>query len=353
MQKHGAQYNYQWIAISGERNTVEENDRKYMWYSEVQSIEIKWLWYPYIPYGKISVLQGDPGCGKSMMMVDLISRFTTRKPLPDGNTIEPINVIYQCSEDGLEDTIRPRLEAAKADCSRVACINEDLYAVTLDNEILKQAITDLNAKLLVIDPFQAYLGESDLSSAVGMRRVLKKLGLWASKYGCAVVLVGHLNKKSGQKELYRGLGSVDIMALARSVMQLEKVDDDSKYRILRHVKASLTSLADEIYFGINESGEFEWTSDRGVYLNLTDATRGNEQETESNRGGKTELVEKLLLQMLSNGPIPAKSAVDYIQKKGVGDRTIKSVKVAMNVESVRKNGIWYWQLPQSESGRME
>ena len=140
------------------------------------------------------------------------------------------------------------------------------------------------------------------------------------------------------------------MALARSVMQLEKVEEDSKYRTLRHVKASLTSLADEIYFGINESGEFEWTTDKGVYLNFTNSTRRTVEDNESNRGGKSELVEKLLLQMLSDGPIPAKSAVDFIQKRGVGDRTIKTVKVAMNVESIRKNGIWYWQLPQVESG---
>lgn len=327
---------------------MEENDRKYLWYSEVQSLPVKWLWYPYIPYGKISVLQGDPGCGKSMMMVDLISRFTTGKTLPGGSTVEPINVIYQCYEDGLEDTIRPRLEAAKADCTRVACINEDLYEVTLNSDILKQAIVDLNAKLLVIDPFQAYLGDSDLSSAVGMRRVLRKLSIWASKYGCAVVLVGHLNKKSGQKELYRGLGSVDIMAVARSVLQLENVYENTNYRTLRHVKASLTTLADEIYFGKNEAGEFEWTSDKGVFFNLTDTAADSLQEKESNYGAKSELVEKILLQILSDGPKPAKSAVDFIKKKGVGDRTIKTVKSMMNVESVRKDGIWYWQLPQAE-----
>lgn len=333
-----------------------ENERKYMWYSEIQKTELNWLWYPYIPYGKISVLQGDPGCGKSMMMVDLISRFTTGKVLPGGSRIEPINVIYQCSEDGIEDTIRPRLEAAKTDCTRVACINEDLNAVTLDNDILKQAITDLNAKLLVIDPFQAYVGDSDLSSAVGMRKVLRNLGIWASKYKCAVVLVGHLNKKSSQKELYRGLGSVDIMALARSVMQLEQEYEDSQYRTLRHVKASLTSLADELYFGINDNGEFEWSSSDEVY-NLCPENKllkaDSFAENDGISGAKAEMAAKLMLRMLSDGQKSAKIVINSIKRQNICDRTIKKVKAHLNVESVRKNGIWYWQLPQSETEHAE
>lgn len=330
---------------------MEENDRKYMWYSEIKKAELKWLWHPYIPYGKISVLQGDPGCGKSMMMLDLISRFTTGKELPGGTKIEPINVIYQCYEDGLDDTIRPRLEAAKADCTRVACINEDLNTVTLDNEILKEAIVDLNAKLLVIDPFQAYVGDSDLSSALGMRKVLKKLGAWASKYKCAVVLVGHLNKKSSQKELYRGLGSVDIMALARSVMQLEQEYEDSQYRTLRHVKASLTALGSELYFGINDKGEFEWSSTDDVYFMCSNYRPFTENDAIS--GAKAELAAKIILQMLSDGQKSAKIVTDAIKKENICDRTIKKVKAYLNVESVRKKGIWYWQLPQNESTQTE
>ncbi len=333
---------------------MDDTDRKYMWFSEISRTDIKWLWYPYIPYGKITVLQGDPGCGKSMMMVSLISRLTTGRPLPGlSDSTEPINVIYQCSEDGLCDTVIPRLEAARADCTRVACINEDLYTVTLDDEILKQAIIDLNAKLLVIDPFQAYLGESDLSNLIGMRKVLKRLGAWASKFNCAVVLVGHLNKRSGQKELYRGLGSVDIMALARSVMQLEKYEEDTRYRTLRHVKASLTGLAGDLHFVISEGGDLDWSCGENAGVTNTDSNADFLWDDDSISGEKSELAAKMMIQALLNGQLPAKPLIESIRKMNVGERTIKNVKMALNIESVRKNGIWYWKLPDTERQKTE
>ena len=197
----------------------------------------------------------------------------------------------------------------------------------------------------MIDPFQAYIGDSDLSSALGMRRILRKLSSWASEYKCAVVLVGHLNKKSGQKELYRGLGSVDIMALARSVMQLEKTYEYSKYRTLKHVKASLTALADDLYFGINEKGEFEWSEDDGVYFRCENSIEEMPIDMRNLSGKKMELAGTTILQMLSDGQKPAKLIMDAVQRQGICSRTIKRAKIALNVLSIKKDGIWYWQLP--------
>lgn len=201
-------------------------------YSTVTKSEVDWLWYPYIPYGKLTLVQGDPGCGKSTLMVNLIAALSAGGILPDGRKLKrPVRTIYQCSEDGISDTIKPRLIAAGADCSNVAFLDEEKDILTLADEKIRRAIADFNAKLLVIDPVQAYLGEADLANALSMRRVLRQLAQWAQSYDCAIVLVGHLNKREGSKDLYRGMGSIDLVAAARSVLQIEKVsDEDAKQK---------------------------------------------------------------------------------------------------------------------------
>lgn len=189
-------------------------------YSDVKATPIKWLWYPFFAIGKISLLQGDPGDGKSTMMLRLIAELSNGGATPDGQALgRPQRVLYQCSEDGVADTIKPRLEACGADCRNVAFINEELYSgLTLDDERLRQAIIEFRPRLVVIDPIQAYIGsDSDLQIAGRARKLMSRLGMWASTYDCAIVLIGHLNKKEGTKGLYRSLGSIDVVAAARSV----------------------------------------------------------------------------------------------------------------------------------------
>ena len=325
---------------------------KYINYGEITRAEIDWLWYPYIPFGKITVLQGDPGCGKSLMMMDLIARVTQGDYLPDGRMHEPINVIYQCSEDGADDTIKPRLERAGVDCKRVSYINEDYLTLTLDDELFRRAIVDLNARLLVIDPFQAYIGDSVLSSAIGMRRVMKKLGVWADAFNCAVVLVGHLNKKSSQKELYRGLGSVDIMALARSVIQIERSDEDERIRYLSHVKSNLSVLGKRMVFRIDAKGLLHWLED---YETDGEADIIPEETIDIDEveglSGKTEIAAKTMIRLLSSGPKSSQSVIKEIENQGISDRTIKNAKRMVGIESYRKGGQWYWSYPTKDEKR--
>lgn len=182
-------------------------------YSDVQATSVRWLWYPFIAVGKITLLQGDPGDGKSTMMMHLIAELSKGGTLPDGKIIGmPQRAIYQCSEDGISDTIKPRIEKCGADCRNVAFINEETYSgLTLDDERIRQAIIEFRPRLVVIDPIQAYLGsDSDLQIAGRARRLMQRLGMWASMYDCAIVLIGHLNKKEGTKGLYRSLGSIDV-----------------------------------------------------------------------------------------------------------------------------------------------
>ena len=211
-------------------------------YSEVQSTDVRWLWYPFIAIGKITLLQGDPGDGKSTMMMNLIAELSMGGRTPDGCKISaPQKVIYQCSEDGVSDTIKPRLERCGADCGKIAFINEEVYnGLTLDDERIRQAIIEFRPRLVVIDPIQAYLGsDSDLQIAGRARKLMRRLGMWAAGYDCAIVLIGHLNKKEGSKGLYRSLGSIDVVAAARSVLQVERDTENPDIRIVHQIKNSL------------------------------------------------------------------------------------------------------------------
>ena len=172
------------------------------------------------------------------MMMNLIAELSTGGKTPDGCKIgAPQKVIYQCSEDGVSDTIKPRLERCGADCRKIAFINEEVYnGLTLDDERIRQAIIEFRPRLVVIDPIQAYLGsDSDLQIAGRARKLMRRLGMWAAGYDCAIVLIGHLNKKEGSKGLYRSLGSIDVVAAARSVLQVERDTENPDIRIVHEL----------------------------------------------------------------------------------------------------------------------
>jgi RecA-family ATPase len=320
--------------------------KQYELYSSVVVRNVDWLWYPYLPYGKLSIIQGDPGCGKSTLMMHLIACITSGKSLPNGTIIQPHNVIYQCSEDSIADTIRPRLEKAGADCSRVAYINEDLFGFSIDDEIVRNTIIKLKAKLLVIDPFQAYLGDADLSNAMSMRKVLRRLSMWASQYDCAIVLVGHLNKKSSSKELYRGLGSIDVAAAARSVLQIDTDEEDDEVRILRHVKSSLAPKGKDTFFKITNNSLIEWTEKEMPTEQSGNQSIEKVQILKTDK--QTEIAERIK-DLLADGPQNSKEMVEQLSLLGVSKRTIMSVKGILGIQSKRIDGTWFWCLPETGS----
>lgn len=194
-------------------------------------------------------------------MMNLIAELSTGGKTPDGCKVGvPQKVIYQCSEDDASDTIKPRLERCGADCRKIAFINEEVYnGLTLDDERIRQAIVEFRPRLVVIDPIQAYLGsDSDLQIAGRARKLMRRLGMWATGYDCAIVLIGHLNKKEGSKGLYRSLGSIDVVAAARSVLQVERDTENSDIRIVHQIKNSLAPTAEDIRFSISAESGFQW-----------------------------------------------------------------------------------------------
>ena len=198
--------------------------------SDIQAEKVRWLWQPYLPRGKITMIQGDPGDGKTTFVLALTALLTRGLPMPGGEAAAPpMNVIYQTAEDGLADTIRPRLDALGAECSRVLVIDEGERELTLDDHRLAQAIRQTGAGLAVLDPIQAYLGNNvDMHRANEVRPIFKRLGQLAEQTGCAIVLVGHMNKMQGAKSAYRGLGSIDFRAAARSVLLVGRPESPAR-----------------------------------------------------------------------------------------------------------------------------
>ena len=307
-------------------------------YSDVRPMSVNWLWYPYIPYGKITILQGDPGDGKSTMIMNIIAAVSTGGFTPDGKKIKkPQTVIYQCSEDGVADTIKPRLLVAGAACDKVAFIDEEKTGLSLDDENMRRAICGLGAKLLVVDPFQAYFGDGDLSNTMGVRKIMHRLGIWASLYDCAIVLIGHLNKNTSSKDLYRSLGSIDVMAAARSVLQVSCSEDKQGIKVLKQVKSSLAPKGKDICFRLDAEQGIVW-----FYNEENNSENGQKMHNEQYT--KQELTAKLLHKVLINGPVAANAIVQYFSKADISERTVMLMKKLLGIKSFRKGGKWYWVL---------
>ncbi|MCL2212210.1 MAG: AAA family ATPase [Oscillospiraceae bacterium] len=305
---------------------------------EIISKEIDWLWHPYIPFGKVTILQGDPGEGKTSFALALMALLTTGSPLPQHNLArKPINVIFQTAEDGLADTIKPRLESYGADCSRVLVIDEAESGLTLSDERLEDAVVRSNARLVVLDPIQAYLGSGvDMHRANEVRPLFKQLCSMAERTGCAVILIGHMNKDRGGKALYRGLGSIDFSAAVRSILVVGRSREEPSLRIAAHAKSNLAPEGKSIAFELGENCTFNW---HGYCDTTVDELLSGTASVQT----KTAQMEQELRKILVN-PMPAHEVYKHAKSLGISERTLKTAKSNLRVKSFKLKGQWMWCL---------
>lgn len=309
--------------------------------SDIETEQVRWLWYPFIPYGKVTIIQGDPGEGKTSFVLAMIALLTTGKPLPEESVVaEPISVIYQSAEDGLADTIKPRLEASGADCSRVLVIDEADKELTLCDERLEQAVRETGAKLIVLDPLQAYLGDNvDMHRANEVRPIFKRLRAMADRTGCAIILIGHMNKAQGLKSSYRGLGSIDFRAAARSVLLVGRLKSDTTVRVVAHDKSSLAPEGRSIAFSLDADNGFQWIGHCDVSVDDVLSGTGSVQT-------KTALMEDELRKMLVN-PVPAEEIFKRAAELGISERTVNIAKKNVGVDTEKVGNRWHWRLSDS------
>ena len=319
--------------------TEQKTELKMIKMSEIQSQEIDWLWYPFIPYGKLTIVQGDPGDGKTTMVLNIAAKLSKGEGLEENmQVLEPMNIIYQTAEDGLADTVKPRLEAAGADCERVLVIDESDKSLSMSDERLEEAIKQTGARLLILDPIQAYLGGGvDMNRANEARDMTKKLGALAEKYKCAIVLIGHMNKAAGNKAAYRGMGSIDFFAVARSVLLVGRVEGQPDIRAVVQIKNNLAAFGHPKAFQLSEDG-FCWLGD---YEITADEVLGGIAP----KGNKLEQAKQLLWELAeTSNMVSSTEIMELAKEEGISKRTMESAKRELQIPAKRINSTWYWNL---------
>ena len=313
-------------------------------YDQIQSRKVRWIWYPYIALGKITLLQGDPGDGKSTMMLNLIAELSRAGQLPNKMKITaPIRSLYQCSEDDACETIKPRLETFNANCSNVEFIDEEMVEnLTLDDEKIREAIVLFQPQLVVIDPLQSYIGEGcSIYTSSRARKLMHNLSIWATKYKCAIVLISHFTKNESAKDLYRGIGSIDVVAAARSVLQVESDADNPDMKRVKQVKNSLAPKGEDVFYELSRDVGFRW-------LDTVQKDTVKSEREKNKPISKTEAAAVFIADRLQDGMLPANELLDLFKGMSLSDRSIRNAKKELGIKSVRKDGQWYWSLPDDK-----
>lgn len=323
-------------------------------FADIPPEEVHWVWHPYLPEGKITILEGDPGQGKTYLMLAIASALTNGYTLPDqrGKPGPPSQakqyVIYISAEDGLADTLVPRAIKAGADLQYlfgvrgVSTGGEPEPFSFAQLSLLSDTIRDTQAKLIIIDPIQAFLGASvDMHRANEVRPLMAALGRIAELHHCAILIIRHINKGTG-KALYRGMGSIDFTAAARSVLVVAESLEDPNKKIVAQAKNSLAAVGASLVFSITDEG-FSWCG--ASKINANDLVSQQPVKSQHQRNSAAEwLIETLRAE---EGEMSATSIFAEAEANGINDVTLRRAKTMLRIISFRRGEKWYWKLPST------
>lgn len=314
--------------------------------SEIEPEAVSFLWSPYIPLSKLTLLEGDPGQGKSTITWAIAAAGSLGVALPgNAKPSEPWSTLFFTAEDGLADTLRPRLDAMGADCTFILAHPEAVNLSTSEGlaEVDREIATHL-PRLVVVDPIVAYVGaRTDTYRANEVRAILAPLAEIAERNLCAIVCVRHLTKAKGGRSIYAGQGSIDFTAAARSVLLAGSAADDPNERAMIHIKCNVAPLGLSLGYSIRD-GRFEWTGESAL-------TAGDllapEQSGHDPTAGEDALA--FLKGELAGGPAEAVAVKASASQLGISERTLWRAKGKLGVKAKKrgfgKESVWIWQLP--------
>ena len=314
--------------------------------SEIEPRSIDWLWYPFIPFGKVTLLQGDPGDGKSTFMLTIAALLTRGEPLPFTDTaMPPMNVIYQTTEDDADDTIVPRFIRANGDRDRLLFISEKEMPISFADERIAEAIRLTNSRLLILDPLSSYIGNCQINASNEVRPRFNCLIQTAKETNCAIVIINHLNKMFGIKAIYRTPGSIDIVGAVRSGLLIGKSKENEDERVLVQQKSNLVPTGTAIIFSVGDDGvtflrETEQTADELL------SVMGNARHRPD---VKTQEAMHFIKDMLADGKEhEAIECEAKLKEAGISVSTAKRAKRLLGVVSVKSHSSWVWCLPDND-----
>lgn len=351
------------------------NDGKILYrsFSEIKSKPIGWIWPDKIPKGKISIIAGDPGVGKSQLTINLAATESSGRPWLDGTLSTHGSVIFLSAEDSPEDTIRPRLEAARADLNNVYCIDavktlknknskKRYFNLGDDLENLSLIIDEINknnfphpVSLIIIDPISAYLGKIDSNNNSAVRSLLMPVGDFAEKNNVGVIGISHFSKNEKNSAQSRVMGSLAFIAAARVGYAVIKDKDspNESERLFLPLKNNLANDKGGHSFTVEsctvngiETSKIQWTNKV--------VTQTAEELMSIHHGGGRALAEAedFLVDLLGSGDVLQIDVFEKAKEAGISDATLRRAKYKLKVNSYRekiKNGRWFWNLPKEEN----
>ncbi|GHU58846.1 hypothetical protein FACS1894133_4390 [Clostridia bacterium] len=289
---------------------------------------------------EISLVNGDPGSGKTTLILAVIADITRGRAIDGGEFIAPpAEVIFQTTENSFEGVILPRLDQLGADSMRVNRIEEDGVPLSLMDARIEEAIIQTGAKMFCADPIQGFVGGISLNTANSVRPIMTHLAGVAERTDCAIVLIGHLNKNGG-KSLYRGLGSIDLTASARSVLTVGRVPDDDNMRAVVVTKSNNTTPGASYAFEIDPVNGFKWYGEYDI--TVEEILNGKSSETE--KISRLDEACNLFREILADGAVPSKEVSDTAKALGIADKTFNRAKVILGVKSIGLGTRWEMSL---------
>lgn len=320
--------------------------------SDIEEEEITWLYYPYIPRGKVTICAAYPGTGKTYLLCYMAACVSTGRSffniVPFDNA--PGKAIYLTAEDGISDTIKKRLRVCGANMKNIATVL-DKTQLMFDSPEIEEYMRDYKPDLMIFDPFQAYIGaEVDMNAPNKTRDRLKHLGALAEKYGVAVVLICHFNKNSKGDAITRVLGSTDIMGICRSYIALGLVPGEDDIKFMSHEKSSLDKRGKTVLFEIDpDNGGIVYLGEN--YLTMDDYTA-----IRSKKRAKTapavEAAKQFLIDQMPEGQRPAKELYNLGKANHISEMSLKRAREELGIV-IRKTKTFpaqnIWILPGHEN----